>query len=121
MICGKASGCGAMLKRTIGGISKEAFDMFESLLNRIDSETVKRIYRIQPAGIKPEPIVADIEYRKPEAVNSEPSAARDAAPKQGLMESLKQKAKSPFGQNQEQNQPSCQHLKVAINRPSELR
>ena len=76
--------------------------MFESLLNRIDSETVKRIYRIQPAGIKPEPIVADIEYRKPEAVNSEPSAARDAAPKQGLMESLKQKAKSPFGQNQEQ-------------------
>src|SRR3989338_10077039 len=98
---------------------KEAFDMFESLLNRIDSETVKRIYRIQPAGVKPEPIVADIEYRKPEAINNEPSATSDSAPRQGLMEALKQKAKSPFGQNQDQKLSFASAFKkVAINRPS---
>ena len=98
---------------------KEAFDMFESLLNRIDSETVKRIYRIQPAGVKPEPIVADIEYRKPEAINNEPSATSDSAPRQGLMEALKQKAKSPVGQNQDQKLSFASAFKkVAINRPS---
>ena len=98
---------------------KEAFDMFESLLNRIDSETVRRIYRIQPAGIKPEPIVADIEFRKPEAASNEPGAMNDVVSKQGLLDSLKQKAKFPFGQNQEQKSAFMSAFKkVAINRPS---
>src|SRR3989339_1488398 len=47
---------------------KEAFSSFEMLLSRIDGEITRRVFRVQPMGFQPKPIVTNLEFSKPEGL-----------------------------------------------------
>jgi preprotein translocase subunit SecA len=100
---------------------KEAFSSFEMLLSRIDTEVARRIFRVQPAGFQPKPIVANLEFSKPEglgAMNSEQLTVNREQDNQGLVEALRQKVKSPFGQKPEEKSAFASAFKqVSTNRP----
>lgn len=96
---------------------KEAFSSFEMLLTRIDGEIVRRVFRVQPAGFQPKPIVADIRLEKPEMVNRESLIVNREQEGKGLVESLKQKL--PFGQKPEQSAAFASAFRnAAVNRPA---
>ena len=101
---------------------KEAFSSFEMLLSRIDGEIVKRVFRVQPMGFQPKPIVTNLEFSKPEGfetVNSEQPTVNREQDNKGLVDALRQKVKLPFGQKPEQSAAFVSAFKnVAVNRPS---
>lgn len=51
---------------------KEAFDMFESLLSRIDVETVRKIYRIQPVGLAQPELPKNVQLERREILSETP-------------------------------------------------
>jgi len=107
---------------------KEAFSSFEMLLSRIDGEITRRVFRVQPMGFQPKPIVTNLEFSKPEGLEKlEGTEGLEGIEGRGLPagEAGKREEgrglglKLPFGKDKQREQSFASAFKnVAVNRPS---
>ena len=107
---------------------KEAFSSFEMLLSRIDGEIVKRVFRVQPMGFQPKPIVTNLEFSKQEGLGRlEGIEGTERLEGRGLPageagkreEGRRLGLKLPFGKDKHREQSFASAFRnVAVNRPS---
>lgn len=97
---------------------KEAFDMFESLLSRIDSEIVRKIYRIQPVGLVQPELPKNIQLERRMLSEETPAESRVQPTVSSQLETSKG-LKLPFRKDPKKEIAFASAFKqMATNRPA---